>query len=712
MGALSMKWRMPLTERQQLALLSRETRDPVLKTASKTNRDSASMPAKAKMSAEQRAHVPVVIPSGKSVVSGNAERNTRTPSSSTRRTVRSSVPVRVPVARHALPVLSEMLVTSESPPAFDEWPSARQRAWNRRVRDPNIYLMQYPIYAEETCDCSSLRWRWSIKEHVLFLAALHDYYPFGHSWGIFSAMVPGRNGAECRSYFRLLVRTGKVDPASGEVRTQILNKHNDSSNPVLLCANIRKFVPHILPTLASARRELNCSLMPLRDRRALKTKPLRSIDSLFPIQNGLPSYSPFVSSIGSSDVVHATSSCTSGKTNHGMECTVLTSVSDTPSSDDDIFCMADILTVRQTTDSMDESPSRQTKSKVFTKAPSVQLEASRFEMGLVAEGVRAQALMAPSKSKVHVHHQEPTHMGSHTDGQGASIATQSNHRELSQYLKQHESSCLNSKRVSAPPLDAVLSLLSEEYCIEKELVGLTGESVLRHNTYSDPKQSVDIFKHLDIVPLQQNKAVDTPPCAAQVKDGVFDTVPIMNENVICNETVVSSRKPPLGTCGFRFAGLQKRELPISFPESNLTGNKRAKKVSEGATTAEFHASELRKSIAFWTTACSKRSTALGHLVERRRLLNEFDRSWNKINRIRSETIRKLNWSKPSSLFAAAKSIGCSEGVVYDFPSSPQALSSRELWLELVSDFQERMYEIDSRQRQEMLTLDMVSHFLG
>jgi hypothetical protein len=180
-------------------------------------------------------------------------------------------------------------------------------------------------------------------------------------------------------------------------------------------------------------------------------------------------------------------------------------------------------------------------------------------------------------------------------------------------------------------------------------------------------------------------------------------------DVECNRMLVSARKPPLGSYG---PGLvpQKRVPPVPNRGSDVD-YKRPKVWVAGSSAAERTVVDLRGSIVLWASGCSKTAVSLGHRVERLRLLNEFDNISSRIRAEISVTIRKFSYPRPSGLIKAAAHIGRIERSYMDCDPNTRAMSWREQWLDHVFTFKTRMHEIDCRQRQEVLSLDMVSRFL-
>lgn len=198
-----------------------------------------------------------------------------------------------------LPIPPEMHSDCGRPAGYEEWTPARRRAWNRRTRDPDKYLMHYLLADDEMrlqklsfsdkenthSVCISQMSRWILEEHVAFVAALNDYFPFSSKWGLFSAHIPSRSGTQCRDYFKLLVRCGYVSRETGRMNIDIENMPENSKNPVFLRAHVRRFLPQILPTLSSARQTLMDRLQsgcPSCSVRTRNTKGLKKFYSTLP----------------------------------------------------------------------------------------------------------------------------------------------------------------------------------------------------------------------------------------------------------------------------------------------------------------------------------------------------------------------------------------------------------------------------------------------
>lgn len=144
------------------------------------------------------------------------------------------------------------------PPSYAAWPSARQRAWHRRVRDPERYLLRWSGGRGDGDVGERRGSAWTEVENAHFLAVLEGrgfVGGRGWKWGGFSAGVPGRSGEECRGWWRVLAGAGIVD-GKGRVKSVDGGRVEGGGNAVFLGRIVRKFAPVILPEVGEARREL------------------------------------------------------------------------------------------------------------------------------------------------------------------------------------------------------------------------------------------------------------------------------------------------------------------------------------------------------------------------------------------------------------------------------------------------------------------------
>lgn len=87
---------------------------------------------------------------------------------------------------------------------YNSWPHARKSAWDRRFFSPERYFYKFPVPGS-----TRARGPLTLGEHFTFLAALRRLPP-PCDWGTFSLLIPGRIGAECRTYFHMLRAAGFV----------------------------------------------------------------------------------------------------------------------------------------------------------------------------------------------------------------------------------------------------------------------------------------------------------------------------------------------------------------------------------------------------------------------------------------------------------------------------------------------------------------------
>lgn len=125
---------------------------------------------------------------------------------------------------------------------FASWSDTQQRAWNRRFVSPSHYFSNFVHPNIKPARCNKSLSKFSVKEHYSFLAAL-SRLPAPCDWSAFSLLLPGRNGTECRKYFKLCRDAGFVTHKGYVKQKSSLISKARSGHVLLLKRVLKKFVP-------------------------------------------------------------------------------------------------------------------------------------------------------------------------------------------------------------------------------------------------------------------------------------------------------------------------------------------------------------------------------------------------------------------------------------------------------------------------------------
>jgi hypothetical protein len=74
---------------------------------------------------------------------------------------------------------------------------------------------------------------WTDDEKAHFLECMKLYPPIDSKWGLFSAHVPGRNGYQCRRFYKDLIKKGEMVPLMGNIVEPISPPASNPSSDVI-----------------------------------------------------------------------------------------------------------------------------------------------------------------------------------------------------------------------------------------------------------------------------------------------------------------------------------------------------------------------------------------------------------------------------------------------------------------------------------------------
>eukprot|EP00742_Colponemidia_sp_Colp-10_P012300 GILJ01013786.1.p1 GENE.GILJ01013786.1~~GILJ01013786.1.p1 ORF type:complete len:1026 (-),score=199.17 GILJ01013786.1:105-2996(-) len=174
----------PMTERQQLAFLLRQSSDSDAKTAA----------PQSAVACEQHQTV-------------RAARSK--PGRPSANVVREKLP-RMVVRSNQFP----------KPKSYDSWSEAQQRAWDAVAVKPELYYFRYTAPS-----VSMARGQWSNEEKQVFLRTLRKNFQTAvdlNNWSVISMEVRTRTGYQCRNFYFYLRETGQLD--EDEFRKSVTKK--------------------------------------------------------------------------------------------------------------------------------------------------------------------------------------------------------------------------------------------------------------------------------------------------------------------------------------------------------------------------------------------------------------------------------------------------------------------------------------------------------
>eukprot|EP00002_Diphylleia_rotans_P036687 TRINITY_DN8116_c0_g1_i2.p1 TRINITY_DN8116_c0_g1~~TRINITY_DN8116_c0_g1_i2.p1 ORF type:complete len:923 (+),score=159.99 TRINITY_DN8116_c0_g1_i2:64-2832(+) len=96
----------------------------------------------------------------------------------------------------------------KKPLEYDSWTDSKKRAFDLYATSPNIYYYYHLNDGEKPNNG-----KWSSEERELFIKWL-KYYPTGYGWGLFSRLIAGRNGSQCKTIYHTLCKEGKIPESS------------------------------------------------------------------------------------------------------------------------------------------------------------------------------------------------------------------------------------------------------------------------------------------------------------------------------------------------------------------------------------------------------------------------------------------------------------------------------------------------------------------
>lgn len=162
---------------------------------------------------------------------------------------------------------------------YASWTPARRRAWDNRYTTPDTYFQSYlhPHHLPRS------HRKWTLPDHAAFLDALRTAPPQNGQWGIFSLNLPTYTGAQCRRYYRALLRARIITPIhqhhrmhsnTSDAFTQLVCRARLSTapipiiskNPVFLRRTVRKFLLNKSHSRTPCRRPRTSSSMSVRCR--------------------------------------------------------------------------------------------------------------------------------------------------------------------------------------------------------------------------------------------------------------------------------------------------------------------------------------------------------------------------------------------------------------------------------------------------------------
>lgn len=154
---------------------------------------------------------------------------------------------------------------------FDTWSPLRQKAWKRRFKSPARYFYRF-LHPQMS---PAPQPRFTLREHSMFLAAIHRFSA-PYEWGAISLLIPGRVGAQCRRYFKLLRSADFIESTGTLKPIPYPRAHSEamtSASPVFLRRTLRKFFPTRLPYVNDAL--VRPATPGLSRKRSLSTSPAR-----------------------------------------------------------------------------------------------------------------------------------------------------------------------------------------------------------------------------------------------------------------------------------------------------------------------------------------------------------------------------------------------------------------------------------------------------
>jgi hypothetical protein len=687
------------------------------------------------------------------------------------------------------------------------------------VRDPDKYLLHHP-------PTSSRTGRWSTAEHTLFLSALRVYFPFSSKWGLFSALIPGRVGVQCRSRFNALVRAGILDGKTACARPELVNIHTGSGNALFLRRNLRKIAPLILPDLGAARAALReslekstrvpalsavgkscaCILRGLSDSNHTAIQNASNNGDVSPIaaasieNDVVPTVSEDIKDVANvataaaresdvcvddeilnvidiSDVnaAPASSAAVKGAINKALRGIHLTEnpylAVDIDDDGDNVYVVTvgdegddgnnfELDDVEDDDDEEMMAMGTPVKGKTYVGGDSLRENLDEEDMRMIdldeeeEMGMEMEETVEMSRCTVNSYTSSklPRLVEDSQTPDGASKETRC--------ALDYPTTCVSrgSRRVLAPSRASISFLLG---------VGDDNETSpslgLKETTVASVYEAEPIKRITSPLATRAVESVDDVPrpnanrAAAQSVVIVTDmnnkenVAPLPLRGAIFAKPVVSSKKPPLAS-GLQYTRHHKRglhainstdsssdELEIGSPSKAKTSattdwhyqsQKRRRKSFKLADAVEdkevnFPTADytdvtrqvlhLRKTLVLWAASCPLGGADLGHVMERKRLVEEFDSARARVLSFAPGAAKKLPIENCSRMLQACRSLSEKSGIsvcgldVSDGGNWTKNLTTQ--WKEFVRSYIGLYTEVDARQRQELSSLAMMSAFL-
>lgn len=718
------KWRIPLSERQQLRLIQNtkaESPSDVIKSEHDVIRNSSMA------TADQQENSTI----------SNCALGARCTKISSRQKLKHNRTTSMPL---------EMLSTASRPSTFELWTPARQRAWNRRSRDPDKYLMNYLFHDDELSlgqyccvrdDRGNHQWprkgRWSLQEHVTFIAALKEHFPFSNKWGLFSSHVPSRVGVQCRSYFRLLVRSGFVDRNTGRLKIHILHKSSVASNPVFLRSSVRKFLPQILPTLSSARRQLLMSFRKKQLKSSRYSVAYCDFDSIFKTMvvsgSACPSLRRQENEAGCLQLLDDVIGLVVAPSPRVED--IVTEHSATSEEFlEEVMCMADDDELEETNLQDNKQPSANEKacsllseSNTIFDVPDPDKTSPVIENEvLVNMSIGSKRVNAPRHQSVGL---APLHRAPSED-------TKTNFGITSNYSLCRYSPFARDVRDSSSLLGRNQALKFQDSCVRDKLqrkdTSAIGNRVHKLDSVQKEKmKSYAVELESPRISQEQRKSKEqyvnqenmTPNVPSPLNAGIESRTALCrshgNTSLKSIANAVSCKKPPAIPKARVVLRVQRKRCHRHDVDNVCIENYRCAKRSKLCSNfqeAQQEINSVYETLTSWVTSCPLEGLTLGHAIERERLLLDFNCARANLEYHLPKIAQKYP-VQPSPLLRASHFL--MQAFVPPTKANEQSILScsgivRQM-IELTQTYRSLIYEVDVRQTQELQSMKVVSDLL-